>query len=153
MLILIVLLYSCSIEKQEADMETSNDTGLYYGIEPPGLTAKALERSDKGWEFGSFHGSSQNEFYLISTSELPLQHLVKSYRLENWTWKQYEFYATGSDTLYSKDKFIERTDSGWSEIKSLGAPFDTIPIMRLTASTNTGRPDGRRGTLPGKRPS
>ena len=36
--------------------------------------------------------------------------------------------------MYSKDKYIERTDSGWSEIKSLGAPFEDFRIMRLTAS-------------------
>ncbi|MEE9363543.1 MAG: hypothetical protein V3U92_13175 [Cellulophaga sp.] len=31
-------------------------------------------------------------------------------------------------------RYKERTDSGWSDIKRLGAPFDTIPIMRMTSS-------------------
>ena len=30
---------------------------------------------------------------------------------------------------------MERTDAGWSEVKTLGAPFKDIPIMRLSASS------------------
>ena len=33
------------------------------------------------------------------------------------------------------NKYRERTESGWSEVKSLGAPFNDMPIMRLTASS------------------
>ncbi|PCI52465.1 MAG: hypothetical protein COB36_14995 [Alphaproteobacteria bacterium] len=31
---------------------------------------------------------------------------------------------------------MERTSAGWSELKSLGAPFENIDIMRLSASSN-----------------
>lgn len=37
--------------------------------------------------------------------------------------------------LYKGNEYREQTPSGWSAIKSLGAPFDSIPIMRLTASS------------------
>jgi len=37
--------------------------------------------------------------------------------------------------LYIGNEYREQTSSGWSEAKSLGAPFDSIPIMRLTASS------------------
>jgi len=37
--------------------------------------------------------------------------------------------------LYIGNEYREQTSSGWSEVKSLGAPFDSIPIMRLTASS------------------
>ncbi|MCC1485065.1 hypothetical protein [Winogradskyella immobilis] len=36
--------------------------------------------------------------------------------------------------LYKGNEYRERTPSGWSELRSIGAPFDSIPIMRLTAS-------------------
>lgn len=34
-----------------------------------------------------------------------------------------------------RKKYRERTNSGWSEVKSLGAPFNDIRIMRLTVSS------------------
>lgn len=37
--------------------------------------------------------------------------------------------------VVAKDKFIEHTQAAWSQIISLGAPFDSIRIMRLTASS------------------
>jgi hypothetical protein len=32
-------------------------------------------------------------------------------------------------------RYKKRTDTGWSEVKNLGTPFDNLPIMRLTASS------------------
>jgi len=37
--------------------------------------------------------------------------------------------------LYKGNEYREQTPSGWSAVKSLGAPFDSIPIMRLMASS------------------
>ena len=39
-------------------------------------------------------------------------------------------------TIYFKNRYIEKSDDGWSDLKSLGAPFDSIDIMRLSASAN-----------------
>ncbi|MFT6899518.1 MAG: Tol biopolymer transport system component [Paraglaciecola sp.] len=39
-------------------------------------------------------------------------------------------------TVYFAKEYMERTSTGWSELKSLGAPFENIDIMRLTASSN-----------------
>ncbi|MFT5892825.1 MAG: hypothetical protein ACI9Y7_002939, partial [Dokdonia sp.] len=87
-----------------------------------------------GWELGEMHGQDLEEFYFTPSVEVPLSPLVVSFRKENRVWKKYKFYSTGGDIMYSKDKYIERTNTGWSKIKSLGSPFDSIPIMRLTAS-------------------
>jgi len=38
-------------------------------------------------------------------------------------------------TMHSGNKYRERTDTGWSELKSLGSPFEDIPIMVLTVSS------------------
>ena len=40
------------------------------------------------------------------------------------------------NTFYLKREYIERTSERWSELKSLGAPFENIDIMRLLASSN-----------------
>ncbi|MEP1096391.1 MAG: hypothetical protein ABJG78_14840 [Cyclobacteriaceae bacterium] len=131
---------ACTTEKQSTiDNDSPTVEGLYNKLKPPGMVSKPLDQDiiyKEGWEFGSVHASKMKEFYLTSTIDAPFRPLVVSFREENRVLKKYDFYANGSDTLYSKDKYIERTETGWSEIKSLGAPFDTIPIMRLTASSN-----------------
>lgn len=38
-------------------------------------------------------------------------------------------------TMHLGKRYKERTETGWSEVKKLGAPFDKLPIMRLTASS------------------
>ncbi|WP_207785453.1 PD40 domain-containing protein [Flagellimonas aquimarina] len=139
MFIGVLFLSACGSKNQnisESNPLSTEDT--YFGLNPPGMEAELLElnnMSQKGWELGGVNAPNMKEFYLISTLETPLRPIVISFRKENRAWKKYEFYDTGGDVLYSKDKYIERTDSGWSAIKSLGAPFDTIPIMRLTASS------------------
>lgn len=131
----VLLLSACDTKKQTAiDNEVPSLEDLYFGIEPPGAVAKPFAPGI-GWELGEMQGQGLEEFYFTPSVEIPLSPLVVSFRKENGFWKNYQFYATGNDTMYSKDKYIERTNSGWSEIKSLGAPFDSIPIMRLTASS------------------
>ena len=137
-LILIIastlFLYACNTKNQKAiDNEAPPIEDLYFGLKPPGIIAEPYVPSI-GWELGEMHDQYMDEFYLTPSVEIPLSPLVVSFRKENRVWKKYKFYATGSDIMYSNDKYIERTDSGWSEIKSLGSPFDSIPIMRLTAS-------------------
>ncbi len=135
----ILFLSACGSKNHninESNPPSTVDT--YFGLNPPDMEAEPLElnnMSQKGWELGGVHAPNMKEFYLTSTLETPLRPIVISFRKENRAWKKYEFYDTGGDVLYSKDKYIERTDSGWSAIKSLGTPFDTIPIMRLTASS------------------
>jgi len=111
----------------------------YFGLEPPGMEAIPLAPdsiSQKSWGLGGMHDQDLEEFYFTPTIELPLRPIVISFRKENRAWKKYEFHSTGGDTLYARDKYIERTEAGWSKIKSLGTPFENMPIMRLTASLN-----------------
>ncbi|WP_233520508.1 TolB-like translocation protein [Flocculibacter collagenilyticus] len=39
-------------------------------------------------------------------------------------------------TFYFQKEYMERTNDGWSNLTSLGAPFDNIAIMRLSVSSN-----------------
>lgn len=135
-----LFLNACSTVNQEAnDKNSPAEDGLYFGQKPPGLTSEPLERgliTKEGWELGGVFTPEMKEFHFTTSSgDAPLDPTVTVFRQENRVWKKYDFYSTGDDIMYSKDKYIERTDSGWSEIKSLGAPFDSIPIMRLTATS------------------
>lgn len=129
-----LFLNACTTKKQGSKASDSPSIdSLYFGLKPPGMVAKPFTPGI-GWELGEMHDQYMDEFYLTPSVEIPLSPLVVSFRKENRVWKKYKFYATGGDTLYSKDKYIERTDSGWSKIKSLGPQFEDIGIMRLTAS-------------------
>ncbi|NOY73533.1 MAG: hypothetical protein GXP14_14395 [Gammaproteobacteria bacterium] len=135
---IILLLCVLTISSKSYSQDTfSASEDLYFGLKPPGMVAEPLAldiMSKEGWELGGMHAPDMNEFYFISSAGMPLGPLVVSFRKENRVWKKYKFFSSGGNIMYQKDKYIERTDSGWSEIKSLGAPYEDIPIMRLTAS-------------------
>ncbi|MEL6538976.1 MAG: hypothetical protein AAFQ98_26405, partial [Bacteroidota bacterium] len=52
------------------------------------------------------------------------------------TGTQRPFYGPDGNTKYYDAQYQERTEAGWSEMKSLGAEFEEIRIMGLTASRN-----------------
>jgi Tol biopolymer transport system component len=45
------------------------------------------------------------------------------------------FISPDGKTMHFGERYRERTDDGWSEMKSLGSPYEDIYIMRLTASS------------------
>ncbi len=45
------------------------------------------------------------------------------------------FISPDGKILHLGNNYRERTNSGWSELKDLGAPFKGIPIMRLSVSS------------------
>ncbi len=133
-------LYGCNAKEQHThDNDSQSNKDLYYGLKPPGLVSEPLELIDfskENWKLGEIHDSNMEEFYLSSSEiNVPFRPMVISFRKEKNTWKKYDFYYTGGNTLYSNDKYIERTETGWSKIKNLGVPFNSIFIMRLTASS------------------
>jgi hypothetical protein len=138
-LVSALFLNGCNTERQPVkDSDSPTKENTYFGHKPPGLESEPLVRgihSKEGWELGSTFTPDMKEFYFTaSTGDAPLDPTVTVFRKENRVWKKHDFYSTGNDIMYSKDKYIERTNTGWSEIKSLGAPYDSIRIMRLTAS-------------------
>ena len=116
----------------------------YQGQNPPGLVPVPFAPgvlSTKGWELPAEFTPGLQEFYLTASHDAPYGPSVIVFRQEGRVWTRHEFYATlsgGVDVLYSKSNYIERTDQGWSEMKSLGPMFDREDwgIMRLSASSN-----------------
>ena len=56
------------------------------------------------------------------------------------------FISPDGEIMHSGDRYRERTDDGWSELKSLGPAFEEIGIMTLTASSNGTYVFDERGT-------
>lgn len=139
LLIGILVISACTPKKQvtEAD-DLSSEIKGYFGTPPPDLNPEVFPKelwATGKWKLGGTYAHRQDEFYLTTTNEVPFGPTVVVFRKENRRWQQYDFYDTCNDTLYCKDSYIERTDTGWSAMKSLGAAFEEIPIMRLTASS------------------
>ena len=138
MLVVIFFLNACNTEKQNRkETESSMVEDLYFGQKPPGSVPQDLNSDvfdNEGWQLDDNFTPGASEFYITTSGSSPFSPSVVVFREENRIWKQYKFQATGSDTLYYKDKYIEKTATGWSAIKSLGPEFENFRIMRLTAS-------------------
>lgn len=124
------------------DSSTNELTPL--GQEPPGLTPKPFAPglvATKGFETQAAFSPSMREFYYVGQAlgEKSKRYVV---RYEDGAWRKSVmeftsgvFISTDGDTMHAGGEYRERTDTGWSDKKKLGAPFDEIPIMLLTASS------------------
>lgn len=130
--IFLLSLNACTSEKSEIKKtDSSTAENLYFGYKPPGLIPEIFvpkKSSSKDWELGNKDSLDMKEFYFTYTGNNPFEPAVIVYRQEEsyYSVNKYSFNHNPSDStiLYSRWNYIERTDSGWSKIKSLGAMFD-----------------------------
>ncbi len=120
----------------------SSTADRYLGQKRPGLTAEPFAPgmiSTKGWVLGGDFGPNSKEFYMVNPHQGGYAPKVVVFRKEGRTWTQHDFmqtHTTDSNRLYRRNQYIERTATGWSEMKSLGPMFEREDwgIMRVTAS-------------------
>lgn len=153
----LILMFFLSLNTLFSQVPVENTSGFeraagpYLGQKPPGLIperfAPGLVSSDR-WEYGGVFSPDMNEFYYIREDQAGLnQEMVLLQKNKEDKWREsavfpregQPFIAPDGKTLYLGKRFKERTESGWSQIRSLGGPFEHFRIMRLTASN--------RGTL------
>lgn len=145
-LIFIISQYSCDSKKsklEESNLSTKED--LYFGYKPPGLIPEIFvpkKSPSADWKLGSQDSLDMQEFYFTYSGSDPFQPAVVVYRNEGSYYRvnKYSFHANSyenSNILYSRHNYIERADSGWSKIKSLGPMFDREDwgIMVLSVSS------------------
>ncbi len=131
-LVLILFFYSCDKEETKSeDSKSSSTENLYFGYKPPGLTPEIFvprKETSKEWKLGNANAVDMKEFYFTYTGDNPFEDPVVVYRNEGNYYRvnKYSFKHNPSDNniLYSRWNYIERTDTGWSKIKSLGPMFD-----------------------------
>lgn len=127
-----VFLSACNTEKTETKKNDSlAEENLYFGYKPPGLTPEIFvpkKSTSKDWKLGNEDSLDMQEFYFTYSGNDPFKDPVVVYRNEGSYYRvnKYSFKHNPSDSniLYSRWNYIERTDSGWSKIKSLGSMFD-----------------------------
>ncbi|HAE28676.1 MAG TPA: hypothetical protein DCG58_16045 [Hyphomonas adhaerens] len=125
----------------------SHDIGAdMIGQTPPGLTpelfAPGLVSTDN-LEIEGVFAPGMTEFYFVRqvSGDVPKTH---SFQYKDGDWQESivgprtgeVFISVDGKTMYLGNEYRERKDSGWSEQKSLGSPFEDIPVMRLTASAD-----------------
>ncbi|OJJ18001.1 hypothetical protein BKI52_29555 [marine bacterium AO1-C] len=146
---LAIFLNACGSKKPQVKDNHSSTTNnespttrkVSFGQKPPGIvpipfTTGTLSQKDR--ELKGMFAPDMKEFYFTPCGDAPFHPAVTAFRKEKNGWKEYNFHQYGNDDniLYSDTKYIERTDSGWSKIKSLGPMFDRDDwgIMRLSVS-------------------
>ncbi|MDR6982675.1 hypothetical protein J2X32_001293 [Rheinheimera pacifica] len=122
--------------------------GPYLGQKPPGSTPEIFAPgivSTEGWEVIGAFTPELNEFYFIRDSKESEKQEMVVFKSTNNRWHESVFSPRVGTPLFSPDgnimhlgkRYRERTGEGegWSDMKSLGSPFDSLPIMRLSASS------------------
>lgn len=150
-LIIGIFLNACNPKKKDSNDSESltNDVvsieSPYLGQKPPGLTPKVFAPgmvSTNSLEIEGVFSPNMDEFYFTKQvkGEAPKTHAI---RYKNGKWEKFMeeprtgevFISTDGKTMHLGNKYREQTPSGWSEEKSLGSPYEKIPIMRLTSSS------------------
>ena len=126
--------------------DSSTEENLYFGYKPPGLIPEIFipkKSTSEAWKLGNEDSLDMQEFYFTySGNDYPFHPAVVVYRQEEsyYSVNKYTFLPGSTENgkiLYSRHNYIERSDSGWSKIKSLGPMFDREDwgIMVLSVSS------------------
>ncbi|MBL4659185.1 MAG: hypothetical protein JKY19_02425, partial [Alcanivoracaceae bacterium] len=120
--------------------------GPYLGQKPPGLIpelfAPDIIQTEHREAEAAFTPDLKEFYFRRRGGEYKNNTLVViQYKDNRWTESVVPpragepFISPDGKILYLGNKYRDRTSSGWSEVKSLDAPFKDIPIMRLTVSS------------------
>jgi hypothetical protein len=142
-LLLSGLMMSSVIQAQD---ELPIPDGPYFGQASPGSTAKVFAPgivSKKGWDYGGTYTPDMKEFYFARMNEETQKREFIVFEYKDNQWQQsvmsprqgQPFISNDGKIMHLGNRYKERTEAGWADIKNLGAPFDDIRIMRLTASS------------------
>lgn len=117
----------------------------YLGQEPPGRTPEVFAPgivSTEHWEYGAVFSPDMREFYLLRAGGAHDETTFVVFRLRDGAWREsvvgpragQPFISPDGKTMHLGRRYRERTEDGWSELRSLGGAFADLRIMRLTAS-------------------
>ncbi|MBY6189243.1 serine hydrolase [Microbulbifer agarilyticus] len=120
-------------------------TGPYLGQKPPGKTPEVFAPgivSTQLRDYSGFFSPDMSEFYFTRKARDENKWSLISYKNQNGNWQKQSteprvgrpIFSPDGNTMHLGKQFKTRTADGWSEIKSLGAPYEDIRIMRLMSS-------------------
>ena len=149
LLTLLLFLNACNTKKDNLkDSDVSTVEIPYLGQKPPGLIPEAFAPSvvtSTNWEYSGVFSPDMKEFYFLrevgDVEENKEQKFVV-FKNKGTKWQEtvissvsQPFVSPDGKTMHLGRRYMERTENGWSDLKNLGAPFEDLPIMRLTVSS------------------
>lgn len=151
LLAFILFLNSCKIEKSNTkDDDSSTKESFYLGQKSPGLIPESFAPglvTTQGWEYYGGLTPDLKEFYFLrevgeTEEDKKTDFVVIKNNNDQWEESVISprvgtpFISPDGKTMHLGRRYKERINNGeWSEIKELHSPFDSLPIMRLTASS------------------
>ena len=151
LLVFIIFISACKTEKSNKEKDVSTtQKNLYLGQKPPGLIPEPFAPglvTRPGWEYYGGFTPDLKEFYFLRevvTNEEDKRTEFVVIKNNNNQWQESVIsdrvgtptISPDGKTIHLGRRYKERDDYGeWSEVKKLEAPFDTLPIMSLTASS------------------
>lgn len=147
LLLFSILVYCGTLNGKEEALMLE---GPYLGQEPPGLTAELFAPgivSTDSFEAFATVAPGLNEIYFVRAGGKYKKPTLVSFQKTKGQWEESAVssfsgeptIAPNGKTMYLGNRYMDKTTSGWSDVKELGAPFADIRIMRTSAS--------ERGTL------
>ena len=144
MILLISTIMMSSVSNAQDDTQVLE--GPYLGQNTPGLTPEPFAPgivTTKGWEYGAIFSPDMKEFYFLRNNEETDEHELVVYENKNNQWHLKGVSPRQGQPIISPDgmtmhlgrRYKERTNTGWSERKDLGAPFNDVLIMRMSSSS------------------
>ena len=138
----VLMMSSCSHTQNEIPVLE----GPYLGQKPPGLIPEAFAPgivTTAYYEYGGVFAPDMKEFYLRREGGKYEKMTSTVFQYKDNQWQEsvispgigQPFFSPDGKTMHLGKRYKERTEAGWSEVKSLGSPFKDMPIMRLTASS------------------
>ncbi len=120
--------------------------GPYLGQKLPGLVPEVFAPGIVSKEHRDWTGRftpDMKVYYFTRNNSKSGKNTKIAFKSVNNRWQETEVepkmsgsIAPDGKTMHFGNKYRERTDNGWSEIKSLGPSFEDIPIMVLSASAS-----------------
>ncbi|MGS2765276.1 hypothetical protein [Sinomicrobium sp. M5D2P9] len=146
-LVLALFLNACNTKKQSTKNSDSQVIeSPYLGQKPPGLIpevfAPGIISTEAYFEAGGTFSPDMKEFYFVRQGGKYEKRTPLVIRYENHSWGNetvtdiiHPFFSKDGNIMYRGNTYRERTDTGWSAIKNLGAPFKDFRIMGLSVSS------------------
>ncbi|WP_117884166.1 hypothetical protein [Aureibaculum luteum] len=147
---LIILIFTISLNTVYAQENSANDASpptledRYFGEKPPRLIPKVFAPnivSPEGLFEGGRLSPDKKSYYFTRKNGKYKERTFFVIRYENGSWGnesetelKWPRFSKAGDTLYGGNKYRIRTDTGWSEYKSLGPPFSDKHIMGISFS-------------------
>lgn len=153
-LLSVIFLSSCKTENDNTKENHSFKIGNpYLGQKPPGLTPIPFAPGLVSTEIYEYDGAftpDMKAFYFIRRGEQNKKSAFYEYKYNeiNGIWEKSEVaspwigrpvISPDGETMHLGDRYLKRTETGWSQLQSLEPPIvsnDSMYIMRLSSSVN-----------------